>query len=94
MSEECDALRAEVADLRERVERLEQARPGRKALKIQVSEENVCGIEPGGDDVECPHANVYRRQQGCLGRACVTAAREYYASYERPTPVAPRKRRK
>ena len=76
-------LVARLAALEERVQQLEDSRPGRKAQKLESTEVGVCGLEPGRDDVSCEDASVYRYQQGCRGQACVRANSEYYAEYRR-----------
>lgn len=62
-----------------RLTSLESTRPGRKAKPIVRSEEGVCGVDPDLDSSICPHASLYRRQQGCKGAACMTKSAKYYA---------------
>ena len=64
-----------MAQLEARVETLEKARPGRKALPVVISKEHVCGVDPLIDSKKCPHASLYRRQKGCMGDACVALSR-------------------
>ena len=68
-----------IASLEARVESLEKKRPGRKAMPILVSEEGVCGVDPDGPSLTCPHASLYRRNKGCRGEACVLLSQKYYA---------------
>lgn len=75
-----DMLVARLSALEERVESLEGERPGRKKLPIVVSQEGVCGVDPGTDSASCPFASLYRRQKGCKGTACVVKSREYHAN--------------
>lgn len=76
MSEKFDPIR--FAALEARVEALEKGRSGRKAKPILVSAENVCALDPTRDSAECPDASLYRRNQGCLGKACFAASSQYY----------------
>lgn len=68
------------ASLEARVATLEGKRPGRKALPVVVSEWHVCGVAPGTNSKECPHASHYRRQRGCKGDRCVQIANDYAAA--------------
>ena len=77
-ADEISQLRAGLADLTDRVTRLEGERPGRKRLPILVKEDGVCGIDPTIDSADCPHASLYRRQQGCQGTSCARISSEYY----------------
>jgi len=77
--DEITELRTGLANLAARVELLEAERPGRKKLPIVVKEDGVCGVEPSMEDsATCPHASLYRRQQGCGGHACKNISSEYY----------------
>jgi hypothetical protein len=67
--------------LEQHVESLLKGRPGRKKLPIVRSESGVCGVDPNMDSTKCPHASVYRRQQGCMGDACMRASSEYHKEY-------------
>ncbi len=80
---EFDQVVARLTALEERVESLEGERPGRKKLPIVVSQEGVCGVDPGIDSASCPFASLYRRQKGCKGTACVTKSRAYHAGRKR-----------
>jgi hypothetical protein len=78
-NDEIAQLRAGFANLAARVELLEAERPGRKKLPIVVKEHGVCGVDPSmTDSATCPHASLYRRQQGCQGLACERISSEYY----------------
>jgi hypothetical protein len=72
-----------LARLEARVDALERKRPGRKGLPILVSEEGVCGVDPERDSETCGDASLWRRQRGCLGKACVREAAEYYTEYRK-----------
>jgi hypothetical protein len=65
--------------LEKRVEALEKHRSGRKGRHIVVSEEGVCGLAPERDSITCPEASLYRRNQGCMGEACMKKASKYYS---------------
>lgn len=67
--------------LEAQIESLNTSRPGRKRMPILVSHSGVCGVEPNTDSGSCPYASVYRRQQGCLGDACMRASSDYYKDY-------------
>ena len=67
--------------LEQHVDTLLGGRPGRKKIPVTHSERGVCGIDPNIDSASCPHASVYRRQQGCMGDACMRASSEYYKEY-------------
>ena len=71
-------LERRYAVLEAKVATLEGGRPGRKALPVVVSEDHVCGVAPGTDSKECPHASLYRRHRGCKGDACVSISQAYY----------------
>jgi hypothetical protein len=71
-------LERRYAAMEQRVSTLEGKRPGRKAKPVIVSEEHVCGVEPGRDSATCPDASLYRRHQKCKGDRCVQIADEYY----------------
>lgn len=74
-------LEQKVERLEQQVEFLEKKRPGRRLQPIVVTESGVCGLDPSCDSKTCKKSSIYRYQQGCLGDACVTANREYYAEY-------------
>jgi hypothetical protein len=74
---------ARFALLEQRIEALEGARPGRKRRPILVSIDGVCGLDPTRDSKTCPDANLYRRNQGCQGTACLVRAAEYYQERRR-----------
>jgi len=74
-------VEARLSTLEAKVEALESGRSGRKALPILVKAEGICGVDPAGDSAICPHASLYRRQQGCLGNACKDKSSQYYARY-------------
>jgi hypothetical protein len=74
-----DDLAERVAALEARLDKLEHYRKGgRPAKPILVKAEGVCGIDPERDSTTCPDASLYRRRQGCQGRACAQASSEYY----------------
>lgn len=72
---------ARIKRLEEQVDQLSSSRPGRKRMPIVVSHTGVCGVAPNSDSHSCPYASVYRRQQGCLGDACMAASSNYYKDY-------------
>jgi hypothetical protein len=72
---------ARIKRLEAQVENLSSTRPGRKRMPIVVSHQGVCGVDPKMDSAACPYASVYRRQQGCLGDACMRASSTYYREY-------------
>jgi hypothetical protein len=72
---------ARIKRLEAQVDQLNSSRPGRKRMPIIVSHSGVCGVEPKIDSGGCPYASVYRRQQGCLGDACMRASSNYYKDY-------------
>jgi hypothetical protein len=74
-------LETRLATLEARVDYLEKGRSGRKPKPILLSAEGFCGVEPASDSAVCPHASLYRRQQGCQGVACTQKSSEYYANY-------------
>jgi hypothetical protein len=76
-----ESVETRLARLEERVATLEGSRPGRKGKPILVKVRGVCGVDPESDSSSCPHASVYRRQQGCQGDACVAASSTYYKQY-------------
>lgn len=78
-----ESLRAQVADLRDRVTKIEESRPGRKGTPVVVSEKGVCGLDPSCDSDTCERASVYRWQKGCRGNACAKKNSEYYSEYRR-----------
>ena len=81
MTTEVEALRAELASVKQQLAALEAKRPGRKRVPIVVSEVGICGIDPERDAASCPDASIYRRQQGCKGTACMNVTSAYWASY-------------
>ena len=85
-------IEARLTTLEAKVEALESGRSGRKALPILCSVEGVCGVDPTLDSAICPHASLYRRQQGCLGVACKQKSSEYYANYRSKGKSKPRKK--
>ena len=77
-----DELAEEISDLKQRISVMEQrTRAGRRPKPLVVKDAGVCCIDPEGSDTDCPHASVYRHQQGCRGAACVSVNQEYYAQY-------------
>jgi hypothetical protein len=70
---------AAFTQLEKRVEALEKTRSGRKGRPILISAEGVCGLDPDRDSVTCPDATLYRRNQGCMGTACMAKASKYYS---------------
>jgi hypothetical protein len=74
-----------IVSLEKRVEALEKERSGRKPKPVIAVERGVCGIDPDRDSATCPDASLYRRNQGCLGTACLAKASKYYS--ERRTKV-------
>jgi hypothetical protein len=71
-------LHRRITALEQQVEQLQSNRPGRKRVPIVVSSRGVCGIDPDRNSERCPDATVYRRQQGCMGEACMKVSSEYY----------------
>lgn len=74
-------LEHRIRRMEDQIEALQSSRPGRKKLPIVVSHEGLCGVDPDSNSATCPHASVYRRQQGCMGDACLRASSEYYREY-------------
>ena len=72
---------ARIKRLEAQVDQLNSSRPGRKRMPIVVSHKDVCGVAPNTDSAGCPYASVYRRQQGCLGKACMAESSNYYKEY-------------
>lgn len=68
-----------LTSLEKRVDALEKTRSGRRGKPILVSTMGVCGIDPERDSETCPDASLYRRNQGCLGTACLARASKYYS---------------
>lgn len=68
---------AAFTQLEKRVEALEKHRSGRKGRPIIVSETGICGLDPDRNSTLCPEASLYRRNQGCMGEACLKKASKY-----------------
>jgi adenylyl- and sulfurtransferase ThiI len=86
------AIEIRLTNLEQRVASLEGGRPGRKGLPILVSEEGICGVDPGIDSASCSHASIYRHQKGCRGEACVQKSSEYYKNYREGKSAKDRKK--
>jgi hypothetical protein len=67
----------------EQIKFLLKGRPGRKYLPVLVSEEGVCGVDPSCDSETCENASLWRRNQGCQGKACMKVSSEYYKNYRK-----------
>lgn len=74
-------LHGEILDLKERIDKLEDAvKNGTRKPKVD-GEPGICAVT--GDPVgqECSSSTVYRYQRGCKGAACLELGRQYYRDY-------------
>lgn len=90
-------LETRLTAVEEKVGFLMKERPGRKYLPVVAKEKGVCGVDPSRDSKTCQDASLWRRNNGCLGDACVAESTKYYKNYreKNKAPVvvaAPKKR--